>query len=95
MRTKIITGIVIIVSYIAMIYCSNLVIEHIFGKNDNGMFSDLYYFMIFHIFVNLSFSIISLFLVLKKRNIFYVILLAYFILASIFLIYATFFLNLG
>ena len=92
MRTKIITGIVIIISYIAMIYCSNLVIEHIFGKNGKGIFSDLYYFMIFHIFVNLSFSIISLFLVLKKRNIFYVMLLAYFIVSSIFLIYQMFWL---
>ena len=89
-RRNITTGIVIIVLYIAIIRCSNLVIEHIFRKNGHGMFSDLYYFMIFHIFVNLSFSIISLFLVLKKRNIFYVILLAYFILASIFIIYETF-----
>jgi hypothetical protein len=89
-RQIIITGIVIIISYIAIIYCSNLVIEHIFSKNGNGIFSDFYYLEISLTFINLSFSIILLFLVLKKRNIFYLILLAYFTLASIFLIYGIF-----
>ena len=90
-RQMLITGIVII-SYIAITCCPNLVIEHIFGKNGKGIFRELYYFVTFRLFVNLLFSIISLFLVLKKRNIFYVMLLAYFIAASIFLIYQMFWL---